>query len=643
MADPMTGSGPERPEGPAGGFRPPSGSGPDAAAGVAGSKVSLHVRVLGIACFFLVVLFGLAYLAYDKADHDALDERATTRAQYLARVVGLLVEKYVATKDQEGLKDGLARLVASERALASLRLRMLHETRELYFAPGNQPPEPFRFFENSERCFDSRGREVAALTVGFWQRGFIERSEGISVLNTIIAVDVMVMFGVFLHLLLRELVTRPLENFVELTRKVADGDLNTPVMTHAGASREEERLAQSFDEMIQRLRASREELSRVNKELEERVIARTDQLRQAKAASDTVIATVADGLYTVDGDRRIKVFNSAAEALTGLKAADVLGLPCYEVLRYPWCQENCILQRLFRGRSGPVRDASPEEYLEELSPDGRTWLVSGSLFSAPGDPEKFAGGVETIKDLSGARKLQQQIRQMDKLTSLGVLSAGVAHEINNPLSNIKMYAQLLQEDLGAPAAPPNGGGVIESIGQIIQETDRASSIVRKMLEFSRHSKAEIEEVAVTDIVESSLDMVRYMLGTSGVALEVAIDAGLPPIRISRVGLQQVLVNLFNNAWQAMREGGTLRVRAWLDTKLSRVVLSISDSGTGIPTSDLSRIFDPFFTTKDVGEGTGLGLSISYGIIQELRGELVAESTPGKGTTFKISLPVQRQA
>ncbi|MEK7862540.1 MAG: PAS domain-containing protein, partial [Chloroflexota bacterium] len=203
--------------------------------------------------------------------------------------------------------------------------------------------------------------------------------------------------------------------------------------------------------MLQRLRASREEISRVNADLEQRVIERTDELRQAKNASETVIETIADGVYTVDGERNIRVFNSAAEKLTGLKGVDVIGKKCYDVLKYPFCSTDCILLRLHQARREPAGEpARPgEEYFEEKRAVGDAWLVSGALFH---ESATFSGGAETLKDLSHSRKMQQQMRQVDKLTSLGILSAGVAHEINNPLSNIKVYGQLLQEDLSRSSA-----------------------------------------------------------------------------------------------------------------------------------------------------------------------------------------------
>ena len=609
------------------------------------TKLSLHVRVLGIGFFVLIVLFGTAFYYYRRLEEDYLDERMQTKARYVTNIVRRMVEQTLVTRNLENLREGLQDLLTQDDELASLRVQLVAPgLPEVYVISKPTALSPLRFIEQRRRLVElsnkktpdtgaaaaSPFQDLGTLTLGFWQRSLLQSSEA-SILNTIIIIDLLVLFGLFLHLLLRELVTRPLENFVEATRRVSVGDLSAQLVL-GGGTREEERLATSFAEMIDRLRQSREEINRVNADLEQRVVARTEELRQEKTASETVSTSIADGLYTVDADRVVRVFNAAAEKLTGFAAADVIGKKCYDVLKYPFCETNCILLRLHGTQRQADQERLSEEYLEELPADGRTWLVSGSLFQARGG---FAGGVESIKDLSYAREMQRKMRQLDKLTSLGILSAGVAHEINNPLSNIKIYGQLLQEDLEKAGLQAH---VKDSLRSILEQTDRANVIVRKMLEFARQTGANMESVDIAEIISQSLEMVRYMIGTSGIEVNVEIAEDMPPIAGNRISLQQVFVNLFNNAWQAMKAGGTLTVRAFSERRGDQVVVTVGDTGSGIKESDLGRIFDPFFTTKDVGEGTGLGLSISYGIIKDHRGEVSVESAEGKGTTFTIRLP-----
>jgi PAS domain S-box-containing protein len=604
-------------------------------------KLSLHLRVLGIGVFVLITLFVSAFYYYNRVEQESQDERLTQTANYLGKIVALMVERANLSRDYGALEDGLARLLQNDEQLSGFRLQLYGATpRELFVTrKGAVPPQKATDWKVwKQDLHDGMNREIGALGIGFWQRSFLAESNEVTILNVIIVCDLMVMFGLFLHLLLRELVTRPLENFVEATRRVASGDLSAP-LEFTASTREEDRLAASFAEMIARLRTSREEITRVNSELEQRVVVRTNELNQAKIASETVIETIADGVYTVDGERTIKVFNSAAEKLTGLKAKDVIGRKCYDVLAFPFCKTDCILLRLDEVRAKPQDGAerAGEEYLEEKGSGRRAWLVSGALFqSAAG----FNGGAETIKDLSYSRKMQQQLRQVDKLTSLGILSAGVAHEINNPLSNIKIYGELLHEELARRSDLDAGSR--DSLKSILDQTERASQIVRKMLEFSRQAQPEMEPLDQSEVLYQSLDMVRFALDGAGIKVDIDIAPDLPRISGSRVSLQQVFVNLFNNARQAMKDGGTLTVRARYVTAQERVVITVRDTGCGIPDGDLERIFDPFFTTKDVGEGTGLGLSISYGIIKDHRGELSVESNES-GTTFTIVLPAPSES
>ena len=598
-----------------------------------GSKLSLHVRIMGIAVFVLVVLLVALYYGYYLAiDLTEFQDRIRWKTVYLTKIVSMVVEKYRTTNDEEAMKVALRDLLLKnqDEELASLRIRTAQG--DLFYQVARREAlSPVRYFERESDCVDSKRNVIAKVTIGYWRRGQMAGADDVSMLNTVIAVDVVVLVAVFLHLLLRDLVTRPLENFVDATKRISAGDL-AELPTFRGSSREEDRLVTSFNEMIAKLRLSREELSRINLELEDRVARRTDELRAANTFSNAVIASVADGLYTVDRNKVIRVFNPAAERLTGLKAVDVIGRFCHEVFRYPFCGFSCILDRVHGARERQETLAQ-EEYLEEFETEGRSWLVVGSTFEGTGD---FPGGVETIKDLSHIRRFQQKMRQVERLTSLGVLSAGVAHEINNPLSNVKIMAQLVQEGL-LSRQPGNEAEVHSNVASIVEQIDRASSIVRKMLEFSRQSPQQTETVDIGEALIQSVEMVRYSFIDRGIEVQLQIESDLPRLTGDRLGLQQVFINLFNNARQAMKKGGRLVVNA--HTAPCRIVVEVQDTGEGIRPEDLDRIFDPFFTTKEVGEGTGLGLSISYAIVKDHGGDLSVESQPGKGSLFTITLPV----
>ena len=234
---------------------------------------------------------------------------------------------------------------------------------------------------------------------------------------------------------------------------------------------------------------------------------------------------------------------------------------------------------------------------------------------------------------------QAQLVQSAKLASLGTLTSGVAHELNNPLSNISTSAEILDEESARSGAAVDH----KLLSRILSETDRAKRIVGNLLEFSRETDAEPESLAAADLFGHALQLLEHPLKISNIAVSIDIPPGLPLIRINRAQATQVFLNLFMNALQAMPKGGKIRVNAKAIDGGKFVEIRVQDTGTGIPPEDLPRIFDPFFTTKPAGEGTGLGLSVSYGIIKKFGGAIRALSVLNHGTTMIVTLPGESHA
>jgi len=232
-------------------------------------------------------------------------------------------------------------------------------------------------------------------------------------------------------------------------------------------------------------------------------------------------------------------------------------------------------------------------------------------------------------------RLEEQITQNEKLTSLGLLAAGVAHEVNTPLAVISNYIQMLAKQM------PEGDPRQSIIDKIVKQTFRASEIVNNLLNFSRTGAAEVSSVDVNRVVEETLSLVAHPLKTARIQVVKELGKSLPAVHGSANKLQQVFLNLFLNARDAMPGGGMLEVRTSAEN--GSVEVEIADTGAGIAREDINRIFDPFFTTKSNGRGTGLGLSVSYGIIKEHAGKIDVRSTPGKGTSFHVEFPASRKA
>ncbi|WP_419787108.1 sensor histidine kinase [Pseudodesulfovibrio sp.] len=230
-------------------------------------------------------------------------------------------------------------------------------------------------------------------------------------------------------------------------------------------------------------------------------------------------------------------------------------------------------------------------------------------------------------------KRQEQLVEARKLVSIGTLTSGIAHELNNPLNNVSLTADTLLEELDEmPRAEMR-----ELLQDIIGETSRASEVVRNLLDFSRTEQRSFRPLSMAMVVSQTMKLVGNQLAMNGINVETNVPVELPDIQGDLHYLQQVFINLFLNANQAMEHGGTLRVTGRRDG--DRVCVGVTDTGCGMDKDTLSRVFDPFFTTKPVGKGTGLGLSIIYGIIKKHGGSIGVQSEPGQGTTFTVCLPL----
>ncbi|MGD8367316.1 MAG: HAMP domain-containing sensor histidine kinase [Desulfobacterales bacterium] len=232
---------------------------------------------------------------------------------------------------------------------------------------------------------------------------------------------------------------------------------------------------------------------------------------------------------------------------------------------------------------------------------------------------------------------QKQLLHSRKLASIGTFVSGIAHELNNPLNNISLTAESLQLSYGDMPKEEIG----ELIDDILTQADRASQVVRNLLDFSRAKSSELTRLRIKDVIEETQKLVKSQLLIEDIHLELDVSEELAPIKGIRQDLQQVFLNLFLNAIDATGPQGKVSIKAY-PVSGGFIRIDVTDTGSGIKPGDIEHIFDPFFTTKDVGEGTGLGLSLAYGIIRSHNGHIEVKSELAKGTTFSILLPEAQQ-
>ncbi|MDH3526569.1 MAG: ATP-binding protein [Gammaproteobacteria bacterium] len=251
---------------------------------------------------------------------------------------------------------------------------------------------------------------------------------------------------------------------------------------------------------------------------------------------------------------------------------------------------------------------------------------------------------EKVEDRTRQLRISQaETARGEKLASVGLLAAGIAHELNNPLTGILTFSHLIRKKF------PDESQEAEDMDLVIRETKRCATIIRRLLDFAREKAQEMKFADINQIIENTAHLIEWPAHLSDIAISMDLEPDLPPVWVDEDLISQVILNMLTNAQHAIAEKGSITLRSRLtpiadgaepDTdSVPMVQISIIDTGCGIPEQDLQRIFDPFFTTKEVGRGTGLGLSISYGIVTSHGGTIEVESTVGKGTTFRINLPI----
>jgi two-component system NtrC family sensor kinase len=352
---------------------------------------------------------------------------------------------------------------------------------------------------------------------------------------------------------------------------------------------------------------------------------KAEELRGLKDYNENILESLDSGIVVLDLDGRIVRWNRAMELLDGRVRREVLGRTLDQV--FPESFMEALRSSLVLGDHEEIAHIYK---LHLPSGDGRSLMVNVSVAPFQAPPGDRRGTILIFDDVTVRVRLEEQLQHAEKMASVGLLAAGVAHEVNTPLAGISSYAQLLKGQL-EPLDPRQ-----QVLEKIEKQSFRAAKIINGLLNFSRSSGTEFDRVDVNKALVDVLSLVEHQLEGSRIRVRRELAQTLPPVRGNENRIQQVFFNLILNARDAMPSGGWLTLHTYADA--DTVVAEIKDTGHGIRREHIRRIYDPFFTTKGIGKGTGLGLSVSYGIVQEHGGAIFVESAPGQGTTFQVALP-----
>jgi len=340
---------------------------------------------------------------------------------------------------------------------------------------------------------------------------------------------------------------------------------------------------------------------------------------------------IQEDILVIGSDYRIMDINETLLSKLGLNRKDVIGQFCYKITHKqnaPCSDENhlCPLVKTLE-----TQKPSQETHVHR-DKDNNNLYSSISVYPLFENGEVI-GAIELSRDITREIHMQQTMMQQEKLASIGRLSAGVAHEINNPLTTILTTSMLIQEDIG-PDDP-----TYQELETIVKETLRCRKIVSSLLDFARETKPAKKLNSINEVISECLILTRKQAAFKDVILLQDLSPEIPDIHVDKDQIQQALINLILNAAEATNPGGTVTVSSVFNFSDEVVEVAIRDSGKGIAEEVLDKIFDPFFTTKE--SGTGLGLAITHGIVKRHGGTIDVESKPGHDTTITIKLPVNK--
>jgi two-component system NtrC family sensor kinase len=544
-----------------------------------------------------------------KKERDILIEDMQNRGEAIAKLLSTVVMESVLTYDYVTLERYVHQIV-QDKSIISIRIVR---------SDGETLADATREYKKGETFEVDYPVEMGGERLGNIQASFsTERVDAVLkriIISAIIFILVIHFIALVINnLFFKKLVIQPVGLLTNAAKEFKKGNLKSRVSTPKSTSNEFNELALAFNDMAIALEGSFDDLREKQKEI-----------NTEKTKVETIVRSLADGLFVTNGDGLIASFNGAAEFISGYSRDEVIGRDCEEIFRSRFCDDACA----FHNEGRIIRNKETEI----ITKDGRRLIVSVSSALLRDGEGRVIGGVQTFRDITAEKQRQEMLCHAEKMAAVGQMSAGIAHEINNPLGNILGFAKLLLKD-GKIADDHRG-----KVEIIAEQADKAAEIVQGLLSFSGQREARLEMMSINSIIEKIAKLLSTQAENNGINIAIQFE-DVPSIKADRGQIEQVIFNILLNAIQSIEASG-IGNNIWIFSRKSNshVEIEIRDNGPGIPENIKQRIFDPFFTTKPVGKGTGLGLSVCLGIVKEHAGTIDFASDAERGMAFVVRLPV----
>jgi len=599
-------------------------------------SIHLQTRLIFYSTLMIILVMTLIILLVEKRQSATIQEESKRRGMTIARNLAAVSTNALLTYNYVALEQNAER-VALEEDMAYV---IIHDKEGRVAAYSQQDEKQGTFLTDEVSLKALEAKEPLIQAIMFGEKRirlldiaipvYIKESQekwgtiriGLSMermyqeilrtrLNLLFLGLLALLVGILGSIFFARRITYPISQLVEATISASRGNLDQRIEIHTRDEIEE--LAKNFNYMIQQIRLHQNELEQ-----------RLREITSLKAYTDNVISSMINGLITLDLDQRIVTLNGMAERILGIKGESVKGISIGQVLGEDHPIKKAISETLFRGKEITHTEL-------EIKKNGHSlWLMGSTSFLNDGRGERM-GVLVVFQDITELKLMEERLRQADRLAALGTLSAGLAHEIKNPLSAIKTFVQLLPKKMDSSSFMEKFHGTVP------REIERIHQLVEDLLELTRRRKKPWTPLNINTLIHQVIELHEEETKRKGIVVEPHLDPSIPLIQGDSDSIYRAFSNLVINAIQAMPKGGKLMIRSELHRESSLIQILFQDTGIGMDEETVKNLFNPFFTTKD--KGVGLGMALTHKIIEDHKGAIEVMSEKEKGSTFILKIPL----